>query len=137
MRSVLTAEKHLVLLCVHWFSQRTESVHEPVCAVFQKHSPRTERSQSWHANQKECPDRHVTNAEPKPDDIGLVNEVQPIRIESDEAEQFGRLFKYRNDSSNADDFEHATCAGGKIDENVIVEAVVELQRCRVEDQSKN
>src|SRR5437899_5653820 len=126
MRSVLTAEKHLILLCVCWFFQRDESVHEPVCAVFQKHSPRTERSQSWHADQKECPDRHLTNAEPKPDDIGLVNEVQAIRIESNETEEFRRLFEYRNDSSNADDFEHATCAGSKIDENVLVEPVVEL-----------
>ena len=75
MRSVLMAEKHLVLLCVRWFSQRNDSVHEPVCGLFQEHSPCTERSQRWDADQKECPDRHLTNAEPEPDDVGLVNEI--------------------------------------------------------------
>jgi hypothetical protein len=87
MRLVLTAEKHLVLLSVRWFSQRNEFLHEHVCCLFQTHSPRTERSQSWHADQKECPDRHLTNAEPEPDDVGLVNEVQSVGIEPYETQK--------------------------------------------------
>ena len=94
MRSVLMAEKHLVLLCVRWFSQRNDSVHEPVCGLFQEHSPCTERSQRWDADQKECPDRHLTNAQSEPDDIGLVNEIQAVRIESHKAEEFGWFFEY-------------------------------------------
>ena len=87
MRLVLTAEKHLVLLCVRWFSRRNEFLHEHVCGLFQKHSPRTERSQGWHADQKECPDRHLTNAEAEPDDVGLVNEIQSVGIEPYETQK--------------------------------------------------
>ena len=109
-----------------WFSERCEFVNERVSRLFQKHSPRAKRSQSWNTDQEKHPDRLLSNAEPEPDNIRLVNEVQAIRIESNETEQFGRLFEYRNDSGDADDFEHATCAGSKIDENVLVEPVVEL-----------
>ena len=72
---------------MRWLSKRNEFVHEPVCGLFQKHSPRTERSQSWHADQKECPDRLLPNADSEPDDVGLVNEVQPIGIEANKTEK--------------------------------------------------
>ena len=120
-----------------WFSERREFVNQRVSRLFQKHSPRAKRSQGWKTDQEKHPDRLLSNAEPEPDDIRLVNEVQAIRIESNETEQSGRLFEYRNDSGDADDFEQATCARSEIDENVLIDAVVELQRCGVEDQSKN
>ena len=62
-----------------------------------------------------------------------MNEIKAIGIKPHESEKVSWAFECQNDSSNADDFEHATCARSEIDEDVFIKAVVELQRCRVED----
>ncbi len=66
-----------------------------------------------------------------------MNEVEAVGVDADKTEQFRRSFEQRNDSDEADDFEEAACARGEIDENVIVETVMKLQRRGIEDQPKN
>ena len=113
-------------LAVRWFSERNQFVHQHIGSLFQKHSPSAEDSQCWDANQKKHPDRHFANAKAKPNDIGLMNEIQAIGIEPDKAKEFGWPSEERNDSGDAHDFEQATGARGEIDKNVFVQSVIEL-----------
>src|SRR5215510_2474464 len=69
--------------------QRCEFVHQRIRSLFQEHTPGTEDSEHRDANQQEHPDRHFANSEPQPDDIRLVYEVEAVRIEPDQSEQFG------------------------------------------------
>lgn len=118
---------------MRWFPYRKQPVYQGVGSFFQEHAPGSEDSQHRDANQQECPDRHFANAEAQPDDVRLMNKVQAVGIESDQAKQSGRSVEKRDESGNADDLQHATRARGEIDEDVGNKAMIKLQRRRIEN----
>ena len=64
------------------------------------------------------------NTKSQPDDIRLVRQVEAVRIQPNQTEQFGGGVKQRNQSSDANDFQHATRTSGEIDKDVVVKSVV-------------
>src|SRR5207244_5142233 len=113
-------------------SRRTKSVYQCVGCILQNNSPRAQDRCRDEKDEYEDRDWLWSNPKPKPDDVGLMNEIEAVGINTDETDDFGETGSARDQSRDTDDCKKTARARSEIAEDVGDAVVIEFQRERIQ-----